>query len=504
MIIQEVIGLPTTDQIHKEDENDSLSALNQIKSNDLMMLLSKKQDLVTKTMLRIAEILTGKDKECSRKLEEVLSHPIWTRIWIVQEFASSRDVFLVNEEQTLELRTFFDVWAVLYHGLNQDANFDLDLLSSKVRARIKSMAPMLLLSSVLGISRKPRSLFELLRATGWFCASDPRDKIFALMGIAGDSSELAIPTNYELPYENICVTVSEALIRKYGLSMLSFNAGCADHHGRVNPSLPSWCSDWRLGTSYTLVKDRPAARNSFNACGTLKGTTQVIFDRTRGRMSLIGTIVDSTRHVRECDVTAFDSNHKHAVSQLLSQLRSLSSFQKASSWSNVSAYVEQALFCVPIAHQGPVPSISIPDSQGRSQELFEAYDALSGEIPKSSNSPSEPCPLGRLNPYVQEVIRRAAGRAIFACENNYLGLGPVSMQKGDLVCIFQDSSVPSIIRSLRNGCFLYIGEAYVHGIMHGEYFNRSKHFDHRTFIIEWLNGKEWSDARSAGLRHMAA
>lgn len=482
VIIQQLVRLPTTENIHSEDENHSTSTMDQIESKDLMALLSTKQDLVMKTMLKIAEILKGRDKECVRTLEELLSHPIWTRIWIVQEFASSGDVVLVNKEQTLELRIFFNLWAVLYQGLNQDAKFGSDLLSLKIRTRIKSMAPMLLLSSALGTYRTPRSLFELLRATGWFRASDSRDRIFALLGIAVDSSELGISAKYELPYENVCAIVSEALMRKYGLSMLSFNAGYTYCRGRFNPSLPSWCSDWTLGTAYTILTDRPAGGDSFDACGTAKGTNPMIFDRTRGTVSLSGTIVDSIRQVQEFDSAGPDP--KHVVAQLLSQLRDLSNFKGPPGWPKVPTYVEQALFCVPIAHQRPAPSTSMIEWHGRSQEFFKAFGALSDEHMKSNHSPVESPPLGQLNPYVQEVIRRAAGRAIFACEDNYLGLGPVSMQKRDLMCIFQNSSVPSIIRPLPSGSFLYIGEAYVHGIMYGEYFDRSKKFHQRTLIIE--------------------
>jgi hypothetical protein len=52
-----------------------------------------------------------------------------------------------------------------------------------------------------------------------------------------------------------------------------------------------------------------------------------------------------------------------------------------------------------------------------------------------------------------------------------MGLGPDSVQRGNLVCIFGGVDTPLIIRAVDGGWRL-VGEAYVHGIMDGESVNR--------------------------------
>jgi hypothetical protein len=49
-----------------------------------------------------------------------------------------------------------------------------------------------------------------------------------------------------------------------------------------------------------------------------------------------------------------------------------------------------------------------------------------------------------------------------------LGLAPESAAVGDKVWILAGSQVPFILRSLGQNRYSLVGEAYVHGIMHGE------------------------------------
>ena len=63
------------------------------------------------------------------------------------------------------------------------------------------------------------------------------------------------------------------------------------------------------------------------------------------------------------------------------------------------------------------------------------------------------------------------GRKLFRTgQNRSLGIGAKSLEVGDLVCLLAGGSVPYVIRRI-NGAenkFRFVGEAYVHGIMHGE------------------------------------
>ncbi|KAK4185047.1 hypothetical protein QBC35DRAFT_465906 [Podospora australis] len=60
------------------------------------------------------------------------------------------------------------------------------------------------------------------------------------------------------------------------------------------------------------------------------------------------------------------------------------------------------------------------------------------------------------------------GHRMFRTADNYLGLGPVSTEEGDQIWILSGAPVPFVLRQVNEGRYRVIGEAYVHGIMHGE------------------------------------
>jgi len=59
-------------------------------------------------------------------------------------------------------------------------------------------------------------------------------------------------------------------------------------------------------------------------------------------------------------------------------------------------------------------------------------------------------------------------RKFFITKGNTLGSGHVSIMAGDEIWFLYGASAPVILRPLASGNYMFIGEAYVHGVMHGE------------------------------------
>jgi hypothetical protein len=70
------------------------------------------------------------------------------------------------------------------------------------------------------------------------------------------------------------------------------------------------------------------------------------------------------------------------------------------------------------------------------------------------------------------------GRSFFITSNGHMCLGPESVERGDSVWILAGGATPFVLREapkvatgageLKSCCMTFIGETYVHGIMHGE------------------------------------
>ncbi|KAH8660845.1 hypothetical protein BGZ60DRAFT_381584 [Tricladium varicosporioides] len=67
-----------------------------------------------------------------------------------------------------------------------------------------------------------------------------------------------------------------------------------------------------------------------------------------------------------------------------------------------------------------------------------------------------------------DILFRHQGRRPFLTSEGYLGLGPASVQQGDIVAIIYGAEVPMVFRKASGVKYLLIGEAYVDGIMDGE------------------------------------
>lgn len=59
-------------------------------------------------------------------------------------------------------------------------------------------------------------------------------------------------------------------------------------------------------------------------------------------------------------------------------------------------------------------------------------------------------------------------RRLMRTGGGFLGLGPTHMCEGDQVGILAGASTPVVLRKRDNGHYQFLGEAYMHGIMHGE------------------------------------
>jgi len=60
------------------------------------------------------------------------------------------------------------------------------------------------------------------------------------------------------------------------------------------------------------------------------------------------------------------------------------------------------------------------------------------------------------------------GKTLFITTQGQIGSAPDSTRIGDEVWILAGASIPSVLRPNGNGRYRLLGQAYAHGIMHGE------------------------------------
>ena len=151
-------------------------------------------------------------------------------------------------------------------------------------------------------------------------------------------------------------------------------------------------------------------------------------------------------------------------------------------------YLTRALAWIYRLEELEQPPIShIPRQQGRWQRMIGPWQSLLKLEPKGSpfsyeiferhfSASIQETASQRRNLHYREQCSdferdlRFSGhmRRLFRTAMVYLGIGAFSLQAGDEVWILGGADTPMILRKLPSGLYALVGEAYIHGIMHGE------------------------------------
>ena len=133
---------------------------------------------------------------------------------------------------------------------------------------------------------------------------------------------------------------------------------------------------------------------------------------------------------------------------------------------------ERALCCGMLEHPSNRERIGCSHGDGAlaaflqslCQDSWQHPDCL--EKPQAMKSKMTECfHLHHLVDYVRLLQKE---RQFLRTEEGYIGTGPSRTAAGDKVVILYGSILPFVLREHGEGRYLLVGEAYIHGLMHGE------------------------------------
>lgn len=196
-------------------------------------------------------------------LRAIMEHPLWTRIWILQETVAPKDILYICGSSTSSVLG----WKAFFNILN--AGLKLTLETAKLSASTDrgaasywsnlTVAPRRLLQeraatqagtkwSLVALLRKSRSLFN---------ASDPRDLVYALVPISKDQP---ISPDYSCDYQAVCLRIACHILNSAGSKAVLQEA----ERNRKDPDdrrkaleVSSWIPDWRRPRSNVSTLDKP-------------------------------------------------------------------------------------------------------------------------------------------------------------------------------------------------------------------------------------------------------
>ena len=363
-------------------------------------------------------------------LERLFNRPYWNRAWILQEVSTPSkpgSTLVVCGRRNLPLHYFFFVNQCLSKAFSQTSSiFCLQVYSSGI-AKVYQWY----------IRRKQHEL-KLLAVLPYIHdidATDPRDKIYALLPALLDGQHEDLQPDYRLSTAHVYSNLALHLIKRDGnLEVLQF---C--HLARKVADLPSWVPDWTVRETTA-----PLLTWGYNACLTTVAHPKLFPDNRR--LELRGISFDNI-------VRASGPNFNHIHDKELAA-------------GTNAKWAEFAL-------EGDGPYVAggtkIEALQHTVCADLRVNDA--GRVVRSASATLPDTANGKdwltdpESPGVSFVV--AYGRRLLNTLTGYLGLAPYDTLPGDMLCILFGGRVPMILRPV-DGHFLLVGESYFHGIMDGE------------------------------------
>ncbi|KAI1081355.1 heterokaryon incompatibility protein [Whalleya microplaca] len=235
-----------------------------------------------------------------RGLADVLEHPWFNRLWIIQEICLAPEVVFMCGEHALCIDCFrvgimfFNIWNTYWVNQTEWSASEAEIrLRNGILDRNASFIRLFQERKSLYVTRERRSLYDLVLKYNVnehdvkIGATEPEDRIFGLLGLAQDGlirDEIAS----EIKYKNVreVYTRFAALVIKEDIDVLLLSQAPKSKH-----NLPSWVPDWsasklRLPHSYSKLRTP-----SFSAGGT-RPTQEPSVDLRTASLLVPGIIVD--------------------------------------------------------------------------------------------------------------------------------------------------------------------------------------------------------------------
>lgn len=360
-------------------------------------------------------------------LTSVFRRPWWRRIWIVQEVVAARELVILLGH------TIFP-WEFLAKLCR---TIELD------EFRQQPLAPILRSCgyqkfTTLHNFRQSRAmqLVRLLQCTQGYQASDPRDKLYALLGLSSDVSTDDFPPDYSKPVQRVW----EDLVKFMALQRNRLDIVSSAHLSVSGPGIPdlqSWLPCWHSPSTLRPLNGEPTSRYSYSAAGNTQAVVDLSqFPHVLGAEGIVADTVEifggSITIGHECLSTI--RRWQYIASQRIDS-------------STMDCFWR----------------VIVADKDHTGNHATEYFGRGFNDFINGSRKVPSRC----IQNFSDAVTRAVMGRRFFITRKGRLGLAPPVIQLKDRIVILKGCCVPLILRAVGDSSVL-IGEAYVSGIMDGE------------------------------------
>jgi hypothetical protein len=412
----------------------------------------------------------------------LLSGPWFSRTWTVQEIAVAKDAKMTYgtsivpwswlEDAITMLERLYDHLVPYRLGdrKRSDGNIflpDADKLVTPVQQKCIMQPYHILPTGLISIRKQavekcPLETLSLFIETWGLEATDPRDKVFALLGLLEHSAQAEFNIDYSRSVEYTYAEATTKIIRQSGSLEVFLLAGTPRARDLL---LPSWSPDWRACNRQSQL-ERLWLRASTCYPDWAAGGNLTRFDESEDmtRICLEGTIVAEIEEV-------FSLGKPHHI------------------WDEFQHSAEDH------EHSTNMESYETPPDEVEHDDIYQVFLELSSlgtitaslgddgslystingsSVVRSSDDSSHAYITSKsaktFSNWMHHLLASRANRYITIAKTEHpIGVAPVNTQVGDFICILFGGKTPFVLRNMGDQKhWLLVGACYVRGIMHGE------------------------------------
>jgi hypothetical protein len=456
------------------------------------------------------ELADNCDSAAWYQLISFFEETVWQRMWIVQELVLSKEIRIICGSRAL-----FSTPLLPWVASTLLSPRYIPQISHEAESGSEQVARIMYLRESRSQSGKSRDLLRLWYHFGWCRCRDPRDKIFAMLGIVSDS--LGIEPDYTIKTEELFSTVTRRyILQQQNLNILGYiwrlyddKPSKIDLQNASSPQAtpPSWSLDFGSDDQpycprFFFERSTKSAEQTTipwnTSCSKLVGN-----DDNSSRLRLLGVTLDkislTTESTRSWPGKKVVHHYFHKVTGKLGE-----NYLPTDKYFNGDSILESywITICGGLARIGQdswqvlhLKSITTGRSSYRKRILSTVQRLLGRKITASVSTLNEEdlaTAQTAQDNLEDHVFMTTRWSRFCMTEKGYMALVPDATRPGDLLCALRGGCTPFVLRpspsraqdntqypsqSLVQGpiqakgdvedIMTLIGPAYVHGFMDG-------------------------------------
>ena len=409
-------------------------------------------------------------------LGQLFARPWFSRLWVLQEAVLAQEIdfvcggrvmdfaYLMNLGEVLKSTGLFSLFKTdsqTYHGQGIPS---LSIISDMKRKLARS-------------KNKSISLLTLLIATSERESKEPRDRLYALLGLAPTEVQTKVSIQYDVPPAKVFLNYAKWEVQRSGGPIILLMACVKNEFA----GLPSWCPKFdekpeiqALGmlahTANYHAGFRPKEKNT---------TCYVTCIPDSNLIKTQGILVDRITEKIPAGWQPFGALDGHRAKEMAGQ---------GLAWEASCLELSQEIYnqpnTVPEGHWRTLIANKIISDACVVDQLHEYHllRRLLGHISiHGCQPPNETLRTWEVvgltveemlstTDYHSSVNQAMHRRSFVSTQRGRIGLVPDRARVGDLICVLYNVSVPLVLRprAYDEKIFELVGESYVHGLMQGE------------------------------------